>query len=891
MGILTDATGRREQDMSSPIHELERREVRSRWFVALATLLSIALLASTWLALFSFFSSSSSFGVFSSLEKKYVPDVQGMALDFPDLSQTSSIFTLGDQKLAELDDGKNSQPVRIDEVPQLVIDAALAAEDDTFFQHEGVNFAAIGKAFLDNIRYGIERGGSTITQQVVKQNFVGDEPTLTRKIREAAVAVELERRYTKDQILEFYLNSVYFGWGAYGVKAAAQEYFGKDLDQLTVTEAAALFVPVRNPRLYDPRRQPENVLNRRNDVINTMIADDMITKAQGEAAKKEPLDIQAPSHFAGPADHVVAEVKQELLHDPDFAFLGATTEERKKAVFGCPADDTTCQGGGGLKVYVTINLDLQEKANSILESWLPYPDPTTLSQDELDACIARYNSTQTPVPPVEELRCAPTGAISMVDNYTGAIQVISSGLPFDVEQFDLALNAQRNPGSSFKPFGLVAYLESGGSLSSFWDARSPLQIQCPFACSDNTSNPNVWTVSNAGASIEPGITLFDATRRSVNVVYAQVSTEVGPAHIVDVARRMGVDKSTLPEVYSIVLGAGGATPIEMASAYSNFATNGVWAEPYLIERIEGPDGSVLYQHQTNLSQTVDPAIIAAARRPLLQVPTSAGTAPQANIGRPQGGKTGTHQNYMDAWFVGFVPQYSTAVWVGYPDFQYPMKDLTINGQYYSRVYGGTIPAPIWAEFMTYALQNVPDGAFPEDPPGVAQYFTVPPATVPNVVGMAAGVDETGGRQVPTEETQPTAKDVVYAAHLQPVLVEVDSLEPAGTVVAQDPPPGDSWTDENGNVVNISQGDQVTLSVSTGLPPTAPLPDFTGMTVDDVVIGLDQFYQDTGVQLTFTTQQVITAEPSLYGKVITTSPAPGFVVTYGDPLTLFVGAGP
>ncbi|GBE22925.1 penicillin-binding protein 1A [bacterium BMS3Bbin01] len=878
--------------MSAPIHELERREVRSRWFVALATLLSVALLASTWLALFSFFGTSSAFGVFTGLEKRFVPDVQNMALDFPDLSRVSRIYTLSNQKLAELDDGKNSQPIRIEDVPEIVIDGALASEDATFYEHEGVNFAAIGSAFIDNLRYGKERGGSTITQQVVKQNFVGDEPTLTRKIREAAVAVELERRYTKDQILEFYLNSVYFGWGAYGVKAAAQEYFGKSLDELTIAESAAMFVPIRNPRVYDPRRQPENVLQRRNDVIDTMVAHDMITKSQGEAAKKEPLDIRPPSRFNGPADHVVAEVKRQLLHDPEFAFLGATSDERKKAVFGCPADDTSCQGGGGLKVFVTIDLDLQEKANSILESWLPYPDPTTLSKEDLDACISRYNATRTAVPSIENLRCAPTGAISMVDNVTGAIQVISSGLPFDIEQFDLALRGQRNPGSAFKPFGLVAYLESGGSLNSFWDARSPLEIECPYTCSDNPKNPNIWTVSNAGGSIEPGLRLFDATRRSVNVVYAQVAVQVGPAHIKDVARRMGVKKSEIPEVYSIVLGAGGATPIEMASAFSNFATNGLWAEPYLIERIEGPDGSVLYEHVGQRLQVVDPAIIAAARRPLRLVPTNAGTAPKANIGRPQGGKTGTHQNFMDAWFVGFVPQYSTAVWVGYPDFQYPMRNVTINNQFYSRVFGGSVPAPIWAEFMTAALAGVPDGSFPDDPPGVNKYYEVPPATVPNVVGMIADAVGPDGAPLPDGGAGiTTAKDAVYAAHLQPVLVEVDSLEPVGTVVAQSPPPGASWTNENGQVVSVAQGDEVTLSVSTGLPPTAPLPDFTGLTVADVVIALDQLKQDTGVELDFTTVPVITAEPSLYDVVITTSPAPGFVVTYGDPITLFVGAPP
>jgi membrane peptidoglycan carboxypeptidase len=873
--------------MAAPIHELERREIRSRWFIALASLLSIALLSSTWLALFSFFGSSTAFGVFQGLETKYVPDVQSMSLDFPDLSRTSTILTLDNQELAELDDGKNSDPVRIEDVPELVIDAALAAEDNTFYEHEGVNFGAILKAFIGNYQEGTKRGGSTITQQVVGNNFVADTNTYAGKLVEAFVAVELERRYTKDQILEFYLNSVYFGSGAYGIKAAALEYFGKPLDQLTVGEAAALVVPIRNPKRYDLRNEPQNVETRRSDVLAVMLRKGWITKAQADAAKRENLEAEVIPHstFSGPADHVVAAVKTDLLHDPEFAFLGATTEERKKAIFGCPSDDTTCQGGGGLKIYTTINLDLQEKANSILETWLPYPDPSTLSEDQLNACIARYNATQTPVPGTSDLRCAPTGAISMIDNDTGAIEVMSSGLPFNVEQFDLALKAQRNPGSSFKPFGLVAYLEQGGSLNSYWDARSPIEIPCPYC------NPDIWTVSNAGASIEPGLRLFDATYRSVNAVYAQVSVQVGPEHIVDVARRMGVTDSDLPAVPSIVLGGGGATPIEMASAYTNFATNGVWAKPYLIERIEGPDGTVLYQHETIHTQTVDPAIIAAARRPLLKVPTGAGTAPLANIGRPQGGKTGTHQNYMDAWFVGFVPQYSTAVWVGYPDFQYPMRDITIHNNYYARVYGGSIPAPIWAEFMKYALQDVPDGAFPADPPGVDQYFKTPPATVPDVVGMVAGLDETGGRQVSDPTVPPTAKDVVYAAHLQPVLVEVDSLEPEGTVVEQSPAPGPSWTDENGNVIDVAQGDEVTLSVSTGLPPTAPLPDFSNMTVEQVVAALDQFKQDTGVELTFTTQQVITPEPSLYGVVLTTSPAPGFVVTYGDPITLFVGTAP
>jgi membrane peptidoglycan carboxypeptidase len=358
----------------------------------------------------------------------------------------------------------------------------------------------------------------------------------------------------------------------------------------------------------------------------------------------------------------------------------------------------------------------------------------------------------------------------------------------------------------------------------------------------------------------------------VNVVYAQIARDVGPAHIVDVARRMGIRKGILPEVYSIVLGAGNVAPIEMAAAYSNFATNGLQAETYLIDRIVGPDGNVIYQHVPERRQVMDPAIMAAARRPLTKVPTGAGTAPKANIGRPQGGKTGTHQNYMDAWFVGFVPQYSTAVWVGYPDFQYPMRNVTINNQFYKKVFGGTIPAPIWAEFMTIALDGLPVEDFPEDPPGVGQYFVVPDTDVPLVLGML----------------EEDAVDAVFEAHLRPVVEQVASIEPIGTVVAQDPDPSAEGAP---SPMTVKQGTKVTLYVSTGEPPSAPLPDLTGMTVDEAIAALDQFAEETGVEVSFVVEFVETTEPSLVGLIVATSPSAGTVVTYGDEITLFVGTEP
>ncbi|MGH8874122.1 MAG: transglycosylase domain-containing protein, partial [Acidimicrobiia bacterium] len=266
----------------SPIHELETGDRRGRWFVALATLLSIALLASTWVGLFSFLSVSAAYGTFTDLQREYIPETEGMTLNLPDLSRTSRMHAQDGTLLAELHDGRNSEPVSIDEVPEQVIEAILAAEDADFYEHEGIHFQSIAQAAVENLLEVSTRGGSTITQQVVKNNFVGDERSIQRKITEAFVAAELERRYTKDQILEFYLNSVYFGSSAYGINTAAGEFFGKDLAQLNIAEAATLAVLIRNPSYYDPRRRPEFTLQRRDQVIDQMVEEGFITEEQGE---------------------------------------------------------------------------------------------------------------------------------------------------------------------------------------------------------------------------------------------------------------------------------------------------------------------------------------------------------------------------------------------------------------------------------------------------------------------------------------------------------------------------------------------------------------------------------------------------------------------------------
>ncbi|HEY4584453.1 MAG TPA: transglycosylase domain-containing protein [Acidimicrobiia bacterium] len=845
------------------IHQIEARERRGRWFGALATLLSMSLLLSGWVGLFAFLGTNSAYGTFESIKKDWVPDTRSMELTLPDLSRVSRIYAESGEVLAELHDGRNSEPVPYEQVPQILVYAILAAEDSQFFEHSGVDFSAIVSAAIDNFIYNTTRGGSTITQQVVKNAFVGSEVSIRRKINEAFVSAEVERRFPKERILEYYMNSVYFGAGAYGVKTAAEEFFGKELNQLEVHEAAALAVLVRNPALYNPRRRPEITLERRDDVIRQMEEEGWLTKTQADLAMQQPLGVIEAPLRRGEADHVVAEAKRQLLNSDEFAFLGSTPEERKKALFGCPADDVACEGGGGLQVFTTIDLGLQKKANEILASWLPLPPYEQnvvacrdILPNESDEFVATYAEIHS---------CVPTGAMTMVDNHTGAVKVMASGLPFEFSQFDLAVQGRRNPGSAFKPFGLVAALEQGYTLGHTWSGKSPVEIECPFPCAPNGSN--IWTVHNAGASFGI-ITLEQATYNSVNAVYAQLSLEVGPENVVDVARRMGIDESTLDPVLSIVLGSSSVSTLEMANAYSNFATNGLHADDYIISRIVDSSGAVIYEHELVQTQVADPAIFAAAHRALAQVPTGAGTAARADIGRPQGGKTGTHQTNYDAWYVGYTPEYSTAVWVGYEAQQVPLRNVVINGQRYAQVFGGSVPAPIWAEFMSYVLQDFPVTQFPPEPPNIGQYLVPPPTQVPSVVGLERG----------------PAVSRLREAKLNSSVVEIASLEPAGLVVNQSVAPG----------ATVNQGTVITIWVSTGETPVGEMPALIGMTVEDALVAIKAFELETGVKLSMVTQKTTVTDASQVDRIVSTDPAPGQPIEGTVQLVVFVGqlaAGP
>ena len=819
------------------IHDIERGELKRRWSLALVLSVAIAMIVATWIGLFGFLGVNAAYATFDRLLDRWLPqvEIEPTVLDLPDLSRVSRVYTEDGTLLAELHAGRVSEPARIVDVPRHLIDAILAAEDGDYFEHQGVDFTAIASAVRDHLTGVDRRGGSTITQQVVKNNIVGDEQTIQRKILEALYAIELEQRHTKPQILQFYMNSVYFGWSAYGVAAAAREYFDKDLADLTIAESATLAVTIRNPTLYDPRRQPERAEDRRNDVIDAMAASGFISYSAAAEAKEEPFLIKQPEPLQSRAEHVVAEVRRQILNDREFdEILGVTNEERRQALFGCPAHEEDCEGGGGLKVYVTVDLDLQDAANRILQSWLPLPDEEN-----------------------PDTRGAPTGAIAMVENHSGAVLAMSSGLPFEQEQFDLVIQGRRNPGSAFKPFVLVAYLEAGGSLQSYWDARSPLEIECEDPCGPDGGY--VWTVRNAG-SVDDLLTVAQATERSVNTVYAQLSVLVGPRAIIRTAHKMGIT-SDLEEVYSLALGAGVVSPLEMASAYSTFATNGVHAEPYLISLITTDEGEVIYQREVETSQAIDPVLAAAVRRPMERV-VCCGTARRADIeGVPQAGKTGTHQAYRDAWFVGYVPNFTTAVWVGYPDEQISLEDVVINGETYSRVFGGSVPAPIWKEFMEVVLAKYPAGEFPSSL-GIGYYNELPFTEVPDLTGMTA----------------PEARDAVLGAHLMAEVEEVLSPEPQGTVLASDPAAG----------LEVDQGSTVTIQVA-GATSVLVVPTLEGLSSEEALEAIQVAQEEAGTAVAIEILYQPAGDAGLVDRVLLTVPSTGELVPTDGVLSLVIGS--
>ena len=530
--------------------------------------------------------------------------------------------------------------------------AIVAVEDKRFYEHRGVDIHGILRAVWQDVRNKkVVEGGSTITQQFVKNSYLHGQRSIGRKLKEAALAWQLEQRWSKDKILAAYLNTIYFGNGAYGIEQACLTYFHHKADRMSWAEAALLAGIPSDPNLYDPVANPKAARERRTVVLRDLLEQGDVTRAEFLAANRRPLPKPADVHLSGkqgPAPYFTNYVKQQLID-----------RYGSGKVFG-----------GGLRVYTTIDLNVQRMARRAISKWLTNPK-------------------------------GPSAALVAVDPRTGKVLAMIGGNSYIKSQFNLAVQGERQPGSSFKPFVLATALKQGIAPSSQFES-GPVAIPL---------GDKIWYVHNYENSDLGRISLATATEFSDNTVYAQLTQLVGPAAVVRTAKSLGIG-SPLKSYFAIGLGAEAVNPLEMARSFSAFANGGRRVDgatfgnhPRAISVVRNQNEKVVDEN-TPVRRPVLTQNTAALVTSLLQTVVQGGTGKQAKLpdGRPVAGKTGTTENYGDAWFVGYTPQLVAAVWVGYPNTLHPML-TDYHGQ---AVAGGTFPALIWKSFMEQALPSLHD---------------------------------------------------------------------------------------------------------------------------------------------------------------------------------------
>ena len=524
--------------------------------------------------------------------------------------------------------------------------AIVATEDKRFYEHRGIDVRGMFRALWADIRHkGAVQGGSTITQQFVKNELTGNARSITRKLREAALAWQLEQRWSKDRILTAYLNTIYFGNGAYGVERAARTYFGHPAKLLTLPEAALLAGIPEDPSLYDPVLHPATARARRATVLGLMLQQHVIAPVDYRAALRAPMPKPQNVHLSGvrgQAPFFGEYVKSQLIDR-----FGV------KRVFG-----------GGFRVYTTINFKLQQLARAAVNQWLPSPT-------------------------------GPQAALVALNPQTGAVLAMYGGENFNKSQYNLATARERQTGSAFKPFVLATALRQGISPLSTFDSH-----QVSIFLGDR-----YWYVHNYEGEYLGPINLVKATAASDNSVFAQLTKTVGPAQVVATAHSVGVT-GPLQSYFGIGLGVEPVSAIEMARAYGTFANGGQRVDgsvfgdvPRTVTRIDDEQGKTIYANAPVMKRVLSPAEDEVLTQLLEGVVTSGTGTAAALPDRPVAGKTGTTENYGDAWFVGYTPQLVTAVWVGYPTTLRPMLTEFHGGP----VAGGTFPARIWKSFEQAAL--------------------------------------------------------------------------------------------------------------------------------------------------------------------------------------------
>lgn len=592
------------------------------------------------------------------------------------LPQRSLLYDSKGNLIGPLPAVENRSPVTLSEIPSLVTRAILSIEDENFYSHTGVNLRATLRALFTNVQSGsVEQGGSTITMQLVKNALLKPERTLDRKAHEAVLAYRLEEIMTKDEILERYLNTVYFGNGTYGVQAASETYFGKSVGDVTWPEAALLAAMIRDPRDYDPFSNAPLAIERRHIALQRLVETNDLTQAEADLYAFTPLPTTPSQIAAPPKDYFIEQVKQALLDDPSFN-LGDDYTTRYNAVFK-----------GGLRIYTTLDTGLQAKALASRDNTLPAHDPPGLfvisgaGQNTDLACPALNDGAG---------HCLGTVALASVEPASGAVRDIVGGPGFENWKFNLATQATRQPGSAMKPLVLAAALENGIVVNDTIEGG-----QCAIRNTGGTPDPYVQKGTGGTA------TLVRQTAGSVNCAFLRLGQYVGIDKVIAQCRKMGIT-APLQNVVSFPLGVNPISPLEMAGAFAAIANDGMFNEPYFVEKVTDSEGSVIYEHEHAPHRVMSEQ---AARQEMvaLQAVVTGGTGTRARLAdRPVGGKTGTTDKHGDAWFIGSTRQLTTAVWMGSPESTVPMNSVGgIN------VFGGTFPALVWHNFMVEATIMVP----------------------------------------------------------------------------------------------------------------------------------------------------------------------------------------
>lgn len=671
-------------------------------------------------------------------------------------AQTSTVYySDGQTEMGEFT-AVDRDVVTLDEIAVAVQHAVVASEDRSFYTNRGVSPTGIARALWNNIRGNDTQGGSTLTQQYVERYFLGTTTSIPGKVREAVIALKIDGEQSKDEILTNYLNTIYFGRGAYGIERAAQAYFGVPASELTVSQAALLAGIIPAPSAWDPAVSPERAEQRWERVLDLMVEDGYIT-AEERAAQEFPevIEYQRSDRFAGTDGYLLDMVRTELVE------TGGFTEDQLDQ--------------GGLRIVSTVDARLQQAAVDAVHS-LPESAPENLHV-----------------------------ALVSVDPATGAVRALYGGEDFVSEPFNNATQGRAQGGSTFKPFTLVAALENGYTLEDEFESYTPMQIP-------GYDRP----VRNFDSVNRGSIDLVRATANSVNTVYAQLNVAVGPEKTVEVAERAGLPADTpgLGAFPSIVLGPASPHPADMATVFATYAAGGVRHDRYIVESVTSEDGTALYTGGHQGQQVFDPQVIADATFAMTRVVQGGTGETAASLGRPVAGKTGSSQDYRSAWFCGFVPQLATAVAFFQVGEDGSEETLTPFGGA-NPVAGGTWPTTIWTRYMAVALEGMEVQDFPARSTPTRAPSTPTPTATPTPTETA----EPTPTEEPTQDatvavpglagsTVDQATAALAAVGLVAQVEVINSDQPAGVVISTLPGAG----------TPVAPGSTVTVTVSGGLNP-------------------------------------------------------------------------